>query len=82
MGADSTGYILHADAVPGPASEGYKVSVHVWIVIPEPSLRAVFARFRIGDGIIVHVVRAHADRSVPWNRILFVLESDIWRASR
>jgi hypothetical protein len=33
MGATSMGYILHADAVPGAASEGYKVSVHVWIVI-------------------------------------------------
>jgi hypothetical protein len=82
MDATSTGYILHADAVPGAASKGYKVSVHVWIVITEPSLRAVLARFRIGDGVIVHVVRAHADRSVLWNRILFVLESDIWRASR
>jgi hypothetical protein len=82
MGATSTGYILHADTVPGAASEGYKVSIHVWIVITEPSLRAVLARFRIGDGVIVHVVRAHADRSVLWNRILFVLESDIWRASR
>lgn len=82
MGANSTGCLLHANAVSGAASEGYKVSIHVWIVITEPSLRAVFVRFRIGDGVVVHIVRAHADRSVLWNRILLVLESDIWRASR
>jgi hypothetical protein len=82
MGSNSKGYILHTDAVPRTACERYKVSVHVWIVVTEPALGSVFERFRIGGRVVVHVVRAHSDRSILWNCVLFILESDIGGAPR
>ena len=56
--------LLHAQTIPRPSAEGYKIPMHGGIDITKPTLRKELEWSGINRGVGVHQVSRHANRNL------------------